>query len=95
MRVFRWVIRAVVFLLLLSFSLRNTHVVMIDLFPGFRYHQPLVVLLLVAFAFGVLATMVAFLPRWIRSGSIKSLPLPSASSSTIPTTPNTKSNVAS
>lgn len=61
-----WLVRAVVFLLLLSFTLKNNQPVVLSYFLGYEWHTSLVLVLLVFFALGVVAGMLAVLGILLR-----------------------------
>jgi lipopolysaccharide assembly protein A len=62
----RWIIGVLVFLLLLLFALQNAKSVEVQFYGLFSWQVPLVFLLLVAFAFGVVAGLVAGVMRTVR-----------------------------
>ena len=60
LRYLSWMLRAVLFLMLLLFALKNTEPVTLRFFFGESWQVPLVLLLLIFFAFG------AVVRSWIR-----------------------------
>ena len=62
----RWIIGALVFVLLLLFALQNAKAVEVQFYGLFSWQVPLVFLLLVAFAFGVAAGLLAGVMRTVR-----------------------------
>lgn len=69
MKAFRyvsWFLRAVLFLLLLLFALKNTDSVTLRFFFGESWQLPLVLLLLIFFVFGAVLGLLACLPRIFR-----------------------------
>ena len=66
MSVIRWIAAVVVFLLLLLFSLQNAQLVPVSFYGLFSWHAPLVFLLLIAFALGMAAGLLAGVMRTVR-----------------------------
>ena len=66
MNVVRWIVSTVVFLLLLLLSLQNTEPVTVRFYHWFAWQAPLIFLLLIAFAAGVAAGLLASLVRSAR-----------------------------
>jgi len=62
----RWAVAIVVFLALLFLSLQNAELVTVRFYHWFSWEAPLIFLLLIAFAFGVLAGLLAGLTRYVR-----------------------------
>ena len=62
----RWIIGALIFFLLLLFALQNAKAVEVQFYGLFSWQVPLVFLLLVAFAFGVAAGLLAGVMRTVR-----------------------------
>ncbi len=53
MRYIGWILKALLFLLLLGFAVKNTDMVVVRYYLGKEWHAPLVFVLLVTFALGV------------------------------------------
>lgn len=66
MRVFIWLLRAIIFFVLFAFALNNQHLVQLHWFFGYGWSGPMVFVVLVAFALGSLVTLLAVLPGWWR-----------------------------
>jgi uncharacterized integral membrane protein len=66
MNVARWIIGFVVFLLLLLLSLQNSDLVTVRFYHWFSWQAPLIFLLLIAFAAGAVAGLLAGLVRATR-----------------------------
>jgi uncharacterized integral membrane protein len=66
MNVARWIVGTVVFLLLLLLSLQNTELVTVRFYHWFSWQAPLIFLLLIAFAGGAVAGLLAGLVRATR-----------------------------
>jgi uncharacterized integral membrane protein len=66
MRYFVWPMRAVLFLMLLGFAVKNDQPVVLKYFFGFEWQTSLVVILLCFFALGVLTGVLAMLSNMFR-----------------------------
>jgi putative membrane protein len=66
MNVARWIVGTIVFLLLLLLSLQNADLVTVRFYHWFSWQAPLIFLLLIAFATGAFAGVVAGLVRTTR-----------------------------
>lgn len=70
MRLFVWLLRALVFFTLFAFALNNQHGVTVHWFFGAQWHAPMVMIVLTAFGAGCALGMLALAPRrWRRSRS--------------------------
>ena len=66
MRYLVWLLRAVLFLLLLGFAVKNDQPVVLKYFFGFEWQTSLVVILLCFFTVGVLIGVLAMLTKMFR-----------------------------
>lgn len=66
MRILVWVVRLVVFLLLLTWAVRNVQPVTLNWLGDYVWQAPLVVMLLVSFLLGVVATLLALSAKLLR-----------------------------
>ncbi len=66
MRYLNWLLRAVVFLILLSFALKNDQPVVLRYFFGYEWQASLIVVLLLFFAVGAGVGILAILGNVIR-----------------------------
>ncbi|MDP4301992.1 LapA family protein [Leptothrix discophora] len=66
MRILIWAIRAALFFVLFAFALNNQHTVVLHWFFGVSTQAPMVLVVLVTFAAGCAAGVVAMLPGWWR-----------------------------
>lgn len=66
MQYLMWIIKAVLFLLILSFAIVNTDPVTVRYYLGYRWEAPLVVVLLVAVCAGVLVGLLTGLFQTLR-----------------------------
>ncbi|MCQ8896583.1 LapA family protein [Limnobacter humi] len=67
MKAIAWVVRIALFLVVLTFSIRNTDVVIVKWLPGLEIQVQLVVALLTAFLCGAAFAWVSLLPSWFRA----------------------------
>lgn len=63
MRVLIWLAAVLLFFFLLAFALNNQHVVTVHWFFGHAWTAPMIVVVLSAFALGVVLSMLALAPR--------------------------------
>jgi uncharacterized integral membrane protein len=68
MRYLIWSLRAVLFLLLLGFAIKNDQAVVLRYFFGFEWHTSLVVVLLCFFIIGIAVGLLAMLGTLLRQG---------------------------
>jgi uncharacterized integral membrane protein len=66
MTIVRWVVGLTVFVALLFLSLQNAELVTVRFYHWFSWEAPLIFLLLIAFALGVGAGLLAGLMRYVR-----------------------------
>jgi uncharacterized integral membrane protein len=62
----KWVLRVAIFFVLLAFALNNEHDVTVNLVFGHELTLPLVLVVLCAFTIGLIAGVVAMMPRWYK-----------------------------
>ena len=62
-----WIVRVALFLVVLTFSVRNTDVVAVRWLPDLEAHAPLILVLLVAFMLGALFAWLVLLPSWLKA----------------------------
>lgn len=61
-----WLAKLAVFVLVLGFALKNTHLVSVVSYLGYSWQLPLIVMLLLAFLLGALIGLLALLPYLFR-----------------------------
>lgn len=61
MRIFTWLLRGVLFVLLVVLALQNTHEAVLHLFFGSEFRAPMMIIVLAAFAAGALLGVLAAL----------------------------------
>ncbi|MFN7085825.1 MAG: lipopolysaccharide assembly LapA domain-containing protein [Burkholderiales bacterium] len=66
MRYLWWLLKFALFVLVLSFAVKNTGTVTVRYYLGYEWQGPLVFVLLVFFCAGVVAGVIAGLPRLLR-----------------------------
>jgi uncharacterized integral membrane protein len=66
MRIVTWLLRAVLFLLLVVLALQNTHEAVVHFFFGTELRAPMMIVVLGAFALGALIGVLAALPWRLR-----------------------------
>ena len=59
-----WLLKAAIFFTLFAFALNNQQVVSVNFFFGTQWQAPLVLVVLVTFAFGLAAGILIMMPRW-------------------------------
>jgi uncharacterized integral membrane protein len=62
----KWVLKAVIFFALFAFALNNQQDTTVHLFFGADWRAPLVLVVLAAFAIGLVAGVLAMVPRWLK-----------------------------
>jgi putative membrane protein len=67
MRALVWSLRIAVFLVLFAFAVRNTEVTLVRFPLGFEAQTPLIVIMLLAFGFGIFAGVLAMVGPLFRS----------------------------
>ena len=74
MRTFFLVVKSIIFLVVFLFSLNNTHVTTVNIFPGvadIAVDAPLMIWLLLFFFLGIVITVIFFLPTVLKNGKSK------------------------
>jgi putative membrane protein len=61
---FKWTLKATIFFTLFAFALNNQHDVTVRFFFGRQWTAPLVLVVLSAFAIGLLIGVLGMVPRW-------------------------------
>ena len=60
----KWALKAAIFFTLFAFALNNQHAVTVRFFFGQQWTAPLVLVVLVAFATGLVIGVLGMVPRW-------------------------------
>ena len=74
MRTFFLIVKSIIFLIVFLFSLNNTHVTTINIFPGvadIAIDAPLIIWLLLFFFLGVFVTLILFFPAVLKNTKSK------------------------
>lgn len=89
----KWVLKAAIFFTLFAFALNNQHDTTVHFFFGNFWQTPLVLVVLTAFAAGVLVGVLGMVPWWWRQRQTAQtpdlpapVPAPPPASSTVPAT---------
>ncbi len=64
MKYLMWLLKAAIFFTLFAFALNNQHVATVHFFFGTQWSAPLVLVVLIAFAFGLVVGALGMVPRW-------------------------------
>lgn len=64
MRYLMWLLKAAIFFTLFAFALNNQQVAEVNFFFGTSWRAPLVLVVLAAFALGLLVGALGMVPRW-------------------------------
>ncbi len=64
MKYLMWLLKAAIFFTLFAFSLNNQHEVAVHFFFGTQWRAPLVLVVLAAFASGLVIGALGMVPRW-------------------------------
>ncbi len=60
----KWALKAAIFFTLFAFALNNQHSVTVRFFFGQQWNAPLVLVVLAAFAIGLVIGVLGMVPRW-------------------------------
>ncbi len=81
-RLLKWVLKACIFFALFAFALNNQHEASLHLFFGHQWRSPMVLIVLAAFAIGLVVGVLGMAPRrWRRSDMIQRVQSTAASGS--------------
>ena len=69
MKYFLWLLKAAIFFTLFAFALNNQQEVTVHFFVGTQWRAPLVLVVLTAFAAGLIVGVLGMVPRWWRHRS--------------------------
>lgn len=67
LKVLNWIVRIALFLVVLTFSVRNTDIVVVRWLPGLEAQLPLILALLSAFILGVVFAWIILVPSWLKA----------------------------
>jgi uncharacterized integral membrane protein len=66
LRLLQWTLKAAIFFILLAFALNNQEDVSVHFIWGLQWRAPMVLVLLIVFALGVVVGVLGMVPRWWR-----------------------------
>ena len=66
MRYLMWLLKAAIFFTLFAFALNNQQDTAVHFFFGYEWRAPLVLVVLAAFAAGLVVGALGMVPRWLR-----------------------------
>jgi lipopolysaccharide assembly protein A len=69
-RLLKWVLKACIFFTLFAFALNNQHEASLHLFFGHQWRSPMVLIVLAAFAIGLVVGVLGMAPRRWRRGDM-------------------------
>jgi putative membrane protein len=82
-RLLKWVLKACIFFTLFAFALNNQHEASLHLFFGRQWRSPMVLIVLAAFAVGLIVGVIGMAPRrWRRNDAMNRPSAPAAASPT-------------
>ena len=66
LKLLQWTLNAAVFFTLFAFALNNQHEAKVYFFFGTQWRSPMVLIVLAAFALGMVVGVLGMVPRWLR-----------------------------
>ncbi len=66
LKLLQWTLNAAVFFTLFAFALNNQHEAKVYFFFGTQWRSPMVLIVLIAFALGMVVVVLGMVPRWWR-----------------------------
>lgn len=66
LKLIQWILNAAVFFTLFAFALNNQHEAKVFFFFGTQWRAPMVLIVLMAFALGMVVGVLGMVPRWWR-----------------------------
>ena len=73
-RLLKWVLKACIFFTLFAFALNNQHEASLHLFFGQQWRSPMVLIVLAAFAAGLVVGVLGMAPRRWRQSGLQQVP---------------------
>ncbi|MFT4192562.1 MAG: lipopolysaccharide assembly protein LapA domain-containing protein [Comamonas sp.] len=80
MKYLLWLLKAAIFFTLFAFALNNQQEAAVHFFFGYQWRAPMVLIVLLAFAFGMAAGALGMLPHWLRGRRQRQAPQASPTS---------------
>ena len=66
LKLLQWTLNAAIFFTLFAFALNNQHEAKVYFFFGTQWRSPMVLIVLIAFALGMVVGVLGMVPRWWR-----------------------------
>ncbi|NBY69110.1 MAG: LapA family protein [Betaproteobacteria bacterium] len=82
LKLLQWTLNAAVFFTLFAFALNNQHEAKVYFFFGTQWRSPMVLIVLTAFALGLVVGVLGMVPRWWRQKQAAKSVQPNTSSAT-------------
>lgn len=92
LKLLQWTLNAAVFFTLFAFALNNQHEAKVYFFFGTQWRSPMVLIVLIAFAMGMIVGVLGMVPRWWRHKQAANT-AQAAQASQTPNTQNQPQNV--
>ena len=92
LKLLQWTLNAAVFFTLFAFALNNQHEAKVYFFFGTQWRSPMVLIVLIAFAMGMVVGVLGMVPRWWRQKQAANT-AQAAQASQTPNTQNQPQNV--
>ena len=92
LKLLQWTLNAAVFFTLFAFALNNQHEAKVYFFFGTQWRSPMVLIVLIAFAMGMIVGVLGMVPRWWRQKQAANT-AQAAKASQTPNTQNQPQNV--
>ncbi|MEY3428655.1 MAG: hypothetical protein RIS60_2007 [Pseudomonadota bacterium] len=92
LKLLQWTLNAAVFFTLFAFALNNQHEAKVYFFFGTQWRSPMVLIVLIAFAMGMIVGVLGMVPRWWRQKQAANT-AQAAQASQTPNTQNQPQNV--
>lgn len=85
LKLLQWTLNAAVFFTLFAFALNNQHEAKVYFFFGTQWRSPMVLIVLIAFALGMVVGVLGMVPRWWRQRqAAKAVQAPASSNAEAP-----------
>jgi uncharacterized integral membrane protein len=92
LKLLQWTLNAAVFFTLFAFALNNQHEAKVYFFFGTQWRSPMVLIVLIAFAMGMIVGVLGMVPRWWRQKQAANT-AQAAQASQTPNTQNQPQNI--
>jgi uncharacterized integral membrane protein len=87
LKLLQWTLNAAVFFTLFAFALNNQHEAKVYFFFGTQWRSPMVLIVLTAFALGLVVGVLGMVPRWWRQKQAAKSVLANSATATPPEQP--------